>query len=57
VSQNAEKIDSAAGGLGNKNTSRSYDYSSSSDIDIKKGEEFEFKELQNSELLHSFIAK
>jgi hypothetical protein len=47
LSQNAEKIDSMASGLFNKNTMLSYDDLSSSDINVEEGEEFEFDELQN----------
>jgi hypothetical protein len=57
MSQNAEKSDSTAGGLGNKKSTLSYDDSNSSDKDVEEGEEFEFNELQNSEFLPPIISK
>jgi hypothetical protein len=55
LSQNAEKIDSTLNGLGNKQSSLSYDDSNSSDMEIEEGEEFEFNELQRSEFLPPII--
>jgi hypothetical protein len=46
-----------AGDLGNKKTTLSYDDSSYSHMEVEEGEEFEFCELENSELLPPIVSK
>jgi hypothetical protein len=57
LSQNAEKIDSTTNSLGNKNSTLSFDDLSNRDMDAEKGEEFEFDELEYSELLPPIVSK
>jgi hypothetical protein len=56
LSQNVEKINSTTNNLDNKKSTVSYYDLSYNNMDVEEGEEFEFDELPNSELLPSIVS-